>query len=107
MRASTGAGLAAWASRPPLKSEQCLRTAFSSLMVAPAARRSRVRACFSSSVVGGGGGGGGGGVLGGGRGGRGGGGSGVRACFSSGVSGGAGHGVRAEPPPEIRTISRS
>ena len=50
---STVAGDAARASSPPLKRERCLRTAFSSLIVAPAASSSRVSACFSSSVTGG------------------------------------------------------
>ena len=52
-RAATRAGAAARASCPPLSSEQCLRTALSWVMSAPAARRRRVMACLSPSVIGG------------------------------------------------------
>ena len=43
--------LNAWASRPPLKSERCLRTQFISLMVAPQACSNWVTCCLSSSVI--------------------------------------------------------
>ena len=46
------AGAAARASCPPLNSDRCLRTAFSSLIVAPAPSSSRVVSCFSASVIG-------------------------------------------------------
>ena len=48
----TVAGWARRASRPPLKRDRCLRTVFSSPMVAPASSSNRVTICFSSSVIG-------------------------------------------------------
>ena len=52
-KASTRAGAAARASCPPLSTEQCFLTVLSWLMLAPAARSSRVIACLSASVIGG------------------------------------------------------
>ena len=52
-RAATRAGAAARASWPPLSTEQCLRTALSWLMSAPAASKRRVMTCLSPSVMGG------------------------------------------------------
>ena len=52
MSAMSRAGAAARANCPPLKSDRCLRTAFSSLIVAPAPSSSRVVSCFSASVMG-------------------------------------------------------
>ena len=46
-----GAGCAARASWPPFRRERCFRTAFSSLIVAPASRRRRVTACFSARLT--------------------------------------------------------
>ena len=69
---TTVAGWAARARRPPLKRERCLRTAFSSPIVAPASSSSRVTACLSPRLI-----------------------------------GDAGAGVRADPPPDTRTSTRS
>ena len=51
--ASTFAGHARRASRPPLIADKCLRTALISWMSAPHASSSRVTSCFSASVIGG------------------------------------------------------
>ena len=49
--AATIAGVASCASWPPLSAERWRRTAFSSLMVAPALASARVVASFCSSVM--------------------------------------------------------